>query len=402
MRGDTMDDGLVTHVATQSGYLSEQGADLETFVALTSRRLTSQDVPQAAEIRENIPVYDVAGLVDSLADPVARRALMAEWAGVLKDNAGVLVLAGAYADTGIVDRATEVFEAIIAEEKAKSGGGADHFAAAGANDRIWNALQKLGMHDPETFVRYQANVAVDAVCEAWLGPGYQMTAQVNLVRPGGAAQQPHRDYHLGFMTTERASQYPAHVHDLSPVLTLQGGIAHCDMPVESGPTRLLPFSQLFRAGYLAFGRDDFRAHFEAHSVQLPLSKGDAIFFNPALYHGAGENRSSDIQRMANLLQISSPMGRAMETVDRQSLSLRVFPALLAAHASGDLSDLEISAAIASTAEGYSFPTNLDTDPPVGGLAPRTQADVLREAVDAGWSEAQLADALVAQASRQTA
>lgn len=32
------------------------------------------------------------------------------------------------------------------------------------------------------------------VSEAWLGPGYQLTAQVNVVRPGGKAQEPHRDY----------------------------------------------------------------------------------------------------------------------------------------------------------------------------------------------------------------
>jgi hypothetical protein len=37
-----------------------------------------------------------------------------------------------------------------------------------------------------------------------------------------------------------------------------------------------------------------------------------------------------------------------------------------------LSFSEIKAAIAATAEGYSFPTNLDNDPPKGGLAPETQ------------------------------
>ncbi|HEY4769035.1 MAG TPA: hypothetical protein VIH51_00370, partial [Myxococcales bacterium] len=32
------------------------------------------------------------------------------------------------------------------------------------------------------------------------------------------------------------------------------------------------------------------------------------------------------------------------------------------------------------AEGYSFPTNLDLDPPVEGLAPPAQADALRRAL----------------------
>ena len=129
------------------------------------------------------------------------------------------------------------------------------------------------------------------VCEAWLGPAYQMTAQVNLVRPGGAAQTAHRDYHLGFQTAEGAARFPAHVHELSPYLTLQGAVAHVDMAVESGPTKLLPFSQLFRAGYMAYHREDFRALFEARHIQMPLAKGDAVFFNPALFHAGGENRT---------------------------------------------------------------------------------------------------------------
>ena len=32
-----------------------------------------------------------------------------------------------------------------------------------------------------------------------------------------------------------------------------------------------------------------------------------MFFNPALFHGAGTNRTSDVRRMANLLQISSAL-----------------------------------------------------------------------------------------------
>ena len=39
---------------------------------------------------------------------------------------------------------------------------------------------------------------------------------------------------------ERAADYPAHVHRFSPMLTLQGAVAHCDMPVATGPTMYLP------------------------------------------------------------------------------------------------------------------------------------------------------------------
>jgi hypothetical protein len=67
--------------------------------------------------------------------------------------------------------------------------------------------------------------------------------------------------------------------------------------------------------------------FRDNHVQLPLEKGDVVFFNPALFHAAGTNRSADIKRVANLLQVSSAFGRAMETVNRETMSARLFPAL---------------------------------------------------------------------------
>jgi ectoine hydroxylase-related dioxygenase (phytanoyl-CoA dioxygenase family) len=378
-----------------------QSGGLDRFAALTGQTLGPEDVPLAADVARNVPVYDMAALAPALSDPVQRRALMAEWAWVLGQSAGAVVLRGAYTDTAPIDAASVLFEEIIAREK-QAGAKADHFAAAGANDRIWNALQKLCEADAEVFARYFGNPGLAAVCEAWLGPGYQMTAQVNLVRPGGQAQAAHRDYHLGFQTADMAARFPAHVHALSSVMTLQGAVAHCDMPVESGPTQLLPFSQLFPEGYMAYRRAEFRAFFEAHAVQLPLAKGDALFFNPALFHAAGENRSADIQRMANLLQVSSAFGRAMESVDRLGMSKALYPALRRLRDDGALSGPQVEAAIAAAAEGYSFPTNLDSDPPEGGLAPETQAGLMQRALDEAMAPEALADALDVQMRRRRA
>ena len=383
-------------------YFDEDSGTLDELAALTARRVDPVALDFAAGAEKNVPFYDMDALRPLLDDPARRRALMAEWADVLGQGAGVVVLKRAYADTGPIDRASAAFDRIIAHEKAAGGGGADHFAAAGANDRIWNSLQKLCMEDPETFALYFGNPVLDAVCEAWLGPFHQMTAQVNLVRPGGRAQSAHRDYHLGFQTAEVAARFPAHVHALSAVMTLQGAVAHCDMPVESGPTQLLPFSQLMPAGYMAYRRADVAAYFDAHAVQLPLAKGDALFFNPALLHAAGENRSADIARMANLLQVSSAFGRAMEAVDRTAMCLRLYPALRHLRAAGTLTGAEAEAAIGAAAEGYAFPTNLDTDPPVGGLAPESQAALMARALEADWDEADFAAALAAQAAKRRA
>jgi len=262
------------------GYLTEADCRLDDFVSLVSEETKLADYPHAAGVERGVLVYDGFS---------GRSSVGAELARALLDGPGVVMFTGAFSDVGVVSAATAEFEAIIAEQRAAGGAAGDHFAKAGQNDRIWNAMEKLALRAPGVFAAYYANDVIALVCEAWLGPGYQVTSQVNVVNPGGAAQTVHRDYHLGFMSGALAAEFPAHVHRLSPALTLQGAVAHTDMPVQTGPTMYLPHSQKYLPGYLAWHRPEFRAYFEDHYVQLPLRRGDAVFFNPALFHAAGTN-----------------------------------------------------------------------------------------------------------------
>lgn len=382
-------------------WLSADAGRLDQFRALVERQTDLADWPFAVGVEKNVLIYD-GERVRHTADPEARRALMAEWVEAFSEGPGVIIIRNALPDAAVIDRASKVFEAIVEREKQGGKIAGDHFAKPGANDRIWNSLEKHCLADPDNFAHYYASLAVALVSEAWLGKGYQMTAQMNRVNPGGAAQKPHRDYHLGFMSPEEMQAYPGHIHAISPVLTLQGAVAHCDMPLESGPTLFLPYSQIFQEGYLAFGRAEFQDYFRDHHVQLPLSKGDAVFFNPALMHGAGDNVSRNIYRMANLLQVSSAMGRAMETINRTRMAIAVYPALARAKADGTLDATGIANAIAASAEGYPFPTNLDSDPPVGGLAPKTQAAIMAEALEAGMEPDDFAGLIKAHAGRRKA
>ncbi len=385
--------------AHRRAWLSEQDCDLDAFRAEVERTTDAADYPYATGVRDNVLVYDSARLRAAVTTPGERREVLAELVRALTDGPGVVVLQRAFADLAVMDRATAAFETLIADQRAAGTVAGDHFAKPGANDRVWNALEKTALRAPEAFADYYANDMIALVSAAWLGPGYQVTSQINVVNPGGAAQSPHRDYHLGFLSNEVAAAYPAHVHRLSPVLTLQGAIAHCDMPVESGPTLYLPYSHSYEPGYLAWRLPEFSAYFDAHHVQLPLAKGDAVFFNPALFHAAGTNRSTDIRRMANLFQVSSAFGRAMETVDRKAVVNAVYPVLLARKAEG-VGDAWLEAVVAATAEGYPFPTNLDRDPPVDGLAPPSQADLVRRALREEWTPEALREELRARAERQ--
>jgi ectoine hydroxylase-related dioxygenase (phytanoyl-CoA dioxygenase family) len=380
-------------------WLAEADVRLEDLLAVVAEPTDLAEYPRAERVDQRVLIYDSARLRSESATDEGRAGVQAELARALMDGPGLAVFSGAFPDTEVVDRASAAFNAMIADQHASGAASGDHFAKPGANDRVWNALEKLAIREPDVFVDYYANDIIALVSAAWLGPNYQITSQINVVNPGGQAQTVHRDYHLGFQSNEQAQRYPAHVHHLSPVLTLQGAVAHTDMPVESGPTQYLPHSQKYELGYLAWRRPEVREYFEANFVQLPLRKGDAAFFNPALFHAAGPNRSSDIRRMANLLQVSSAFGRAMESVDRERVANAVFPALLARSASG-VDERSVANAIAASAEGYSFPTNLDRDQPVGGLAPETQAQLLARAVRETWDEDTLRKELAAYADRR--
>lgn len=383
-------------------YVPAEAADIGELERLVNQDVNILDYPNARAAIGNVLIYDGNDLGAAIARPEKKREIMAELVDALMTGPGVVVFKGAEIDLAVIDRASAIFTAMIdAQNRAGSGGG-DHFAKPGANDRIWNSLEKHGLADPANFVRYYGNAMLALISEAWLGPHYQVTAQVNRVNPGGAAQSPHRDYHLGFQSASEIARFPLHVQLLSPVLTLQGALAHIDMPVETGPTLLLPFSQQWGPGYVAMIRPDVQALFAKKHVQLPLQKGDMLFFSPALLHAAGTNRTRDVKRMVNLFQVSSAFGRAMESVDRTRLVKAVYPALLEASASGALGAAEIDNAIAASAEGYSFPTNLDRDPPLGGMAPKTQAALTREALAENLPAEAFFAALDAQAAKRLA
>jgi ectoine hydroxylase-related dioxygenase (phytanoyl-CoA dioxygenase family) len=356
---------------------------LADFADLVQEQVRVEDYPHAESVVDGIVVYNSASLRSRLDEADSRRRVLAEFASVLDSGPGVLLLTGAYQE-GVVDAATAAFRSIIQDEKDSGTAAGDHFAAAGMNDRVWNALEKLAIADPEVYVDYYSNDMLALVCEAWLGPRYQVTSQLNQVNPGGQAQTPHRDYHLGFLSQSGAESYPAHIHRLSPGLTLQGAIAHCDMPVESGPTFLVPNSHKYEPGYIAWHLPEFQEYADQKSVQIPLRKGDALFFNPALFHGAGENRSQDIERLGNLLQISSAFGRAMETVDRQRIIDAIYPILLERKRTGGR-ERELRNVAAASANGYAFPIDLDVHQPTGSEPPMAQLDVVLQALDEQWS-----------------
>ena len=386
-------------MATTSGWVSNKGDLLAELKSHVEVKTQLSDYKFASAVEQNALVYDCEKLAPVIATRDGRREVMAELGRALLSGPGILAFKKMYADTAIVDRVSKTFWQIIDEQHARGEAKGDHYAKPGSNDRVWNVQEKLAIRDSDAFVDYYRNDFLALIATAWLGPGYQVTTQVNVVNPGGDAQQPHRDYHLGFMTDEQAIDFPVHVHGVSPLITLQGAVAHTDMPRETGPTMYLPHSQKMVSGYVAWRNDAVKKYFAENHSQLPLQKGDGAFFNPALLHAAGTNQTKDVKRMANLTQIGSAFGRTLESVDREQMSNAIYPVLRARKAAG-WSDHEIKTVIAACAEGYAFPTNLDRDPPLKGLAPQSQADFVWQALASDQTAEQLRKELAALTERQ--
>ena len=372
--------------------------NIEAFAQICAQQTDLADYPHAHAVEKNVLIYSGDTLRTAEQNPFSRLALLQEIAHAFLHGPGVLVVKNAYTDLSILEQQNTVFESILQQETDLENG--DHFAKVGANSRIWNSLQKSALIDPKGFIDYYKNPILALLSEAWLGPDFQMTAQVNIVHPGGEAQSPHRDYHLGFQAHEVLAQYPPHLHPMSAMLTLQGAIAHTDMPLESGPTLLLPYSQQYAQGYLAWRDDAFKDYFAQHHVQLAVEQCDVIFFNPALFHAAGSNRTTDFHRSANILQICSTFGRAMESVDRYAITVAIYPQLLTDWK--NLSAAEQDALLSSACEAYSFPTNLNTDPPLGGLAPETHKALTRRALEENWDKGKYGSEIVAHRNKRRA
>lgn len=364
-------------------FSTSQPPSLDDFKALTIESATIH-YPLAKEIINKVPVYDLSRLSSYSADQLS--ALQDEWYHILLHGPGVFATKHMYTDLGLIDKVNDVYSSIIKQEEQKAGKKGDHFATSGSNSRIWNSFSKHCLADPSTFLKYYSNPWLPLISSAWLGPHHRLTAQVNIVQPGGAAQISHRDYHIGFQSMESCEKFPRALQVASQFLTLQGAVAHSDMPLESGPTRLLPFSQKFNEGYMAYRLKEFQDYFLERYVSVPLEKGDGLFFNPALFHAAGRNTSADVQRSANLLQISSAFGKPMETIDSLPLVEQTWDLLTEKYQGEGMSE-EVRAFVNNVAEGYPFPTNLDRRvPETAGMAPSSEQDLLKRGLKELWNK----------------
>src|ERR1700712_2404736 len=129
-------------------WFSTDDCRLPDFRAVVEQTTSLADYPHAAAVEQNVLIYDNPG-------PSARD----ELTSALLDGPGIVVFKNAV-DPDVVDRASAAFAAMIEEQKAAGVTGGDHFAKPGANDRVWGALDKFAVRDPDGFAAYYANSAL--------------------------------------------------------------------------------------------------------------------------------------------------------------------------------------------------------------------------------------------------
>ncbi|KAL3486575.1 hypothetical protein BJX62DRAFT_246634 [Aspergillus germanicus] len=369
------------------------------------RSISKETYPLASDVQSSVPIYDLSKYAGRHTDASLVESLQDEWSHILSQGPGAIILKKMYAIDNLeqtVDAANKVFDQILDDEsrERQSKNQDTPGNTLDRNLKAFDVFTKLAKRAPQVFVHYYSNPWLALVSEAWLGFGYRFNSTLNIVPPGGVAQPAHRDFHMGFFSPDKCVKFPRLLQIANQTLTLQGAVAHSDMPLPSGPTRFLPFSQLFEAGYMAHRRDEFQDFFESHYVSVALEKGDGVFFNPSILHAAGNNVTTDFYRSAQLIQVNSIFGKPSEWVNAVPIVDKCWALMRDKYRKEGLS-AEMKALIQAVGDGYQFPVSLDNVVRNGDIfSMKTEQDLITEGLQADWDHDRIIQELKASQQRR--
>jgi ectoine hydroxylase-related dioxygenase (phytanoyl-CoA dioxygenase family) len=111
----------------------------------------------AYDVQKNVVIFRGDHLRAKIRTPGGRQQALNDIHRCLSDGPGVFVIENLVPQRATITRANAALAKIIETEKEEFKRRGDHFAAAGANDRIWNSFEKHAMADPAGFADYYAN-----------------------------------------------------------------------------------------------------------------------------------------------------------------------------------------------------------------------------------------------------
>ncbi|KAL2825359.1 hypothetical protein BDW59DRAFT_172436 [Aspergillus cavernicola] len=371
-------------------YYLDQPPLIEDLKRVCNRSVSKETYLLASEIQKNIPIYDLSKYAGQHTDKTLVENLQDEWSHILSQGPGAIVLKKTYAIDNLeqtVGGANVICHQIIDDESHR-------------NLKAYDVFTKLAKRTLQVFVNYYSNPWLALVDEALLGPGYSFNATLNIVPPGGRAQPAHRNFHMGFFSPDKCVKFLRLLQIANHTLTLQGAVAHSDMPLPSGPTRFLPFSQLFEAGYMAHRRDEFQEYFQENYVPLPLEKVDGVFFNPSILHAAGDNVTTDFYRCAQLIQVNSIFGKPSEWVNAIPIVDKCWQ-LMREKYRKEVFSAQMMALIQAVGDGYQFPVSLDNVVRNGDIfGMKTEQDLIMEGLEVDWDHERIIQELKSSQQRR--
>src|ERR1700712_2952303 len=114
-------------------WITENDCDIDDFKALVQQPTDLSEYPLAESVEGDVLVYGEE-LRSAAVGERGRREAQSELIRALMMGPGIVVFKRAF-DASVVDRTTDAFNELIAQQKASGLAAGDHFAKPGANDR---------------------------------------------------------------------------------------------------------------------------------------------------------------------------------------------------------------------------------------------------------------------------
>jgi len=143
---DTSDDTV------KKSWVDVNAGNLNTFIAQVSQQTELAQWPLASAVEQNLLVYQGDDVRKASQSDSGRNAMMFEWARALSEGPGIIAIQNAMPDHDNIDEVNALFTDIINDQRRQGANTGDHFAKPGANDRVWNALEKHCVANPKSFV----------------------------------------------------------------------------------------------------------------------------------------------------------------------------------------------------------------------------------------------------------
>ena len=117
--------------------------NLSEFASLCSQTVSLEDYNFSSDIEQRVVIYE-GDNIRSLISTYARSLdLKSELHHCIKEGPGLVVVRQAFQDVKVIDRATEIFQEIIDEEKTSEKHQGDHFAESGRKRAYLECLTKI-------------------------------------------------------------------------------------------------------------------------------------------------------------------------------------------------------------------------------------------------------------------